>query len=267
MSAGRVGPHIGPMETDLLSFGRRAMIGSFLSAFLLVALAREARGLAPAGAGGARRWIDGQQAIAEALAAGRISGLAWAREVERLAAEIDVAELIALIRGSRLEPAGRGGTNDPGKRFVRFLDEAGRVRRLAYGAALFDFAPANVITPHGHRHMVSAHLVVAGALRVRNFDRLGDAPGAMRLRQTRDYVARTGHVSTMCAERDNVHWFVPQSGPATTFDLVISGLETGAPDSVIEAVDPLRARRAPDGSLIVPIIGFAEASRLYTAEI
>lgn len=252
---------------DIVPFGRRALLGSFLSSFLLAALAREARGLAPPGRSGARRWVDGQQAIAEALAAGRISGLAWAREVERLAAEIDVAELIALVSRARIEPAGRGAANDPAKRFVRFLDAQGRPRRLAYGAALFDFTPANVITPHGHRHMVSAHLVVAGAFRVRNFDRVGDVPGAMRLRPTRDYLARPGQVSTMCAERDNIHWFVPQGGPATTFDVVISGLDPGAPDHVIEAVDPLRARREGDGILVAPIIGFAEASRLYTAGI
>ena len=246
-----------------LPLGRR----TFLSAFLLVALARKARALVPRRETGARRWIEGQQAIAEALASGRLSGLAWARAVERLAAEIDVAELIALIHRSRLEAAPAGGTNDPAKRFVRFLDAEGRPRRLAYGAALFDFAPADVITPHGHRHMVSAHLVMAGAVRIRNFDRLGDAPGAMRLRPTRDYVARRGHVSTMCAERDNVHWFVPQGGPAATFDIIVSGLDGGAPDHLVEAVDPLHARREADGTIIAPIIGFAEASHLYTADL
>ncbi|MBV9883880.1 MAG: hypothetical protein JO276_12805 [Sphingomonadaceae bacterium] len=249
------------MET--FPFGRRA----FLSAFLLAALVREARARVPRRETGARRWIDGQQAVAEALAAGRISGLAWALEVERLAAEIDLAELTALVSRARIEPAPGGGTNDPAKRYVRFLDSEGRPRRLAYGAALFDFAPQNVITPHGHRHMVSAHLVVAGAFRVRNFHRVGDEAGAMRLRPTRDYLARRGQVSTMCSERDNVHWFVPQGGPATTFDVVVSGLDAGAPDHVIEAVDPLHARREADGTIVAPVIGFAEASRLYTARV
>lgn len=118
---------------------------------------------------------------------------------------------------------------------------------------------------HGHRHMVSAHLVVAGRFRVRNFDRLGDVGDAMRLRPTRDHVVGLGAVSTMCAERDNIHWFVPQRGPATTFEMVVSGLDPGAPDHLIQAVDPLRARREADGTLIAPIIGFADSSRRYTA--
>ena len=246
---------------------RREFLGGFLSAFAMVALVREARAASPAGRGSAARWIEGQQDIAEALAAGRISGLAWAREVERLGAEVDLAELMALVRRSHLVPANPASSHDPAKRFVRFLDEESRPRRLAYGAALFDFAPGNVITPHGHRHMVSAHMVVEGRFRVRNFDRLGDEGEAMRLRPTRDYVAGLGTVSTMCDERDNVHWFVPLGGAATTFDVIIAGLDEGAPDYLIQAVDPLRAQRRADGTLLAPIIDFEESSRRYTAEI
>lgn len=252
---------------DLVKPVRREALLAFLSAFTFVALAREARGAAPSAGERVRRWIDGQQDIAQALAQGRISGRQWALEVERLAGEIDVEELMSAVGRSRIRSAGAPFHNDPRKRFVRFLDEAGEPRRLAYGAALFDFEPDNVVTPHGHRHMVSAHLVVAGRFRVRNFDRLGDEPGAMRLRPTRDYVAGTGQVSTMCAERDNIHWFVPQGGPGRTFDVLVSGLDPGRPDHVVEAVDPVRARRAGDGSLIAPIIGFAESSRLYTSAI
>ena len=247
--------------------GRREAIGAFLSSFALLACARETRAAPPAGETRVRRWLDAQQEIAESLAAGRLPGRQWALEVERLAAEIDVPALMAVVSRSQLRSAGAPFHNDPRKRFVRFLDDQGQPRRLAYGAALFDFAPHNVVTPHGHRHMVSAHLVVAGRFRVRNFDRLDDTDGAMRLRPTRDYVAETGRVSTMCGERDNIHWFVPQGGPATTFDVVISGLDPGAPDHLIQAVDPLRAERQADGSLVAPIIGFAESSRRYTAAI
>jgi hypothetical protein len=245
---------------------RRDFLGHFLSSFVVVALVREARATAsPVRRGAAARWVEDQQDIAEGLAAGRLTGLQWALEVERLAAEVDVAELMALVARSQITAARPASHNDPQKRFVRFLDEEGRPRRLAYGAALFEFHPDNVITPHGHRHMVSAHMVAAGRFRVRNFDRLGDEGEAMRLRPTRDYVAESGQVSTMCSERDNIHWFVPVGGRATTFDVVVSGLDEGAPDHLIQAVDPVRAERRADGTLLAPIIGFDESSRRYTS--
>ena len=247
--------------SQAMLLGRREL----LAAFAMLALVREVRAAAAVVEGPVRRWIDGQQDIALALAEGRIGGRQWAGEVERLGAEIEVEALMAEVRRSAIVPAGRGSHNDPQKRFVRFLDAQGQPRRLAYGAALFDFDPANVITPHGHRHMVSAHMIVRGRMRVRNFDRVGDREGALLVRPTRDFVAEVGRVSTMCSERDNVHWFVPVGGAATTFDLVVSNFGAGAPDPVIEAIDPLRARPAADGALLAPIIGFEEASRLYTA--
>lgn len=249
-------------------FGRREAIGSFLSSFLVVALVREARAMTAASGGErVRRWIDAQQQIAEALASGRMAGREWATEVERLAGEIEVEELMAAVRLSRVTDAPRGSHNDPQKRFVRFLGEDGEPRRLAYGAALFDFSPANVITPHAHRHMVSAHMVVAGRFRVRTFERVGDEEGAMLIRPARDFVAGVGEVSAMCAERGNVHWFVPAGGPATTFDVVIDGLDEGAPSHVIEAVDPVRSEVLGDGTLRAPIIGFEEAARRFTADL
>jgi hypothetical protein len=244
--------------------GRREAIAGLLAAFAPLALVREARGAAAPGEARVRRWIDAQQALAEDLASGRTGGLAWAREVERLAREIDVAELMAAVGRARLVPAGRGSRNDPEKRFVRFLGPDGELRRLAYGAALFDFGPQNVVTPHGHRHMVSAHMVVAGRFRIRNFDRLRDEERAMVIRPTGDRVAGVGAVSTMCDARDNIHWFVPVDGPATTFDIVVSGLDAGAPDHLIEAVDPLRSAPLGDGTLRAPKIGFDEAARRYT---
>jgi hypothetical protein len=254
-------------EAGEMLFGRRHAMAAIMSSFTVLALVREARAFEGPRPIGVRRWVEDQQDIASALSAGQMSGRQWARNVRELAQAVDVRELMAFVRRQQIKAAGAPFHNDPTKRFVRFIDEQGRPQRLAYGAALFDFEPANVVTPHGHRHMVSAHMVVDGQFRVRNFDRVGDAEGAMLLRPTRDYIAKVGQVSTMCTEEDNVHWFVPQGGRGTTFDVVISGLDEGAPDHVVQTVDPLRAARRPDGTLLTPIISFEESSRRYTAAV
>jgi hypothetical protein len=256
-------------EADFpLLLTRRDHLAALLPGILIYALLGEAQAAAPAERGSsAASWIAAQDELARTLAAGEITGPAWCDEVERLGSQVDLEALMAAVRRAPLPLAGRPAGNDPRKRFVNFLDADGTPRRLAYGAALFEFQPHNVITPHGHKHMVSAHMVVAGRFRVRNFDRLRDEENAMVIRPTRDYVARVGDVSTMCSARDNIHWFVPQGGPATTFDVVVSDLDPGQPSYDIKAIDPVRGRRLADGTIAAPIIGFDEASRRYTAEV
>jgi hypothetical protein len=244
---------------------RRDNLAAMLPGFLIYALLGEARAAVPAGRSSATAWIADQDELARMLAAGRITGPAWCDEVDRLGRRVDLEALMATVQRSDLRRAALSSANDPSKRYVKFLDEDGSPRSLAYGAALFDFQPHNVITPHGHKHMVSAHMVVAGRFRVRNFDRIRDEENAMVIRPTRDYVARLGDVSTMCSARDNIHWFVPQEGPATTFDIVISDLDPGQPSYDIKAIDPMRGRRLADGTIAAPIIGFEEASLRYTA--
>ncbi|PEQ10257.1 hypothetical protein B2G71_23300 [Novosphingobium sp. PC22D] len=115
--------------------------------------------------------------------------------------------------------------------------------------------------------MVSAHLVVDGAFRIRNFDRVGDEEGAMIVRPTRDYVASTGMLSAMSSPRDNIHWFVPHGGPARTFDVVISGIDPEQAPYEIVAIDPVGGVIRRDGSIRAPVMSFEAASAKYDATV
>jgi hypothetical protein len=262
-----------PVHPDDLGLTRRSHITGLFAAFTVIALASETACAAPQRRMAARDWIERQGELARAFRRGEITPLAWMVEVERLAAEIDVAELMAEVNAAQITANTLSPTNDPAKRSIRFLDSNGAPRRLGFGAALFDFTPANVITPHGHRHMASSHLIVDGRFRIRNFDRIGDIgqPGsldeAMVIRPTRDMIAGVGTLSAMSATRDNIHWFVPQGGPARTFDVVVSGLDPDQPDYDIRAIDPLRGQTRADGTIVAPVIGFEEASSRYTASV
>lgn len=246
---------------------RRTMIAGLLTAFPAVAFVREARAAAFPSVP-LRRWIEGQRAIADDLKSGRVNGPEWAAEVRRLASEINVAEVHAALKRAEIGPVRHGASNDPQMRNVWFRDAEGKRRRLGYATKLFEFSPTNVVTPHGHRHMASAHMVVEGSFRVRNFDRLGEEADALIVRPTRDEVIGLGAASAMCDEKDNVHWFVPRGGKsATTFDVIISGLDAGEDPYRIIAIDPLNATRLSGGRLRAPKIGFEAASRRYTVDI
>lgn len=250
---------------EVFGVDRRAFAGAGLAAFTLALLGCEVSAAKPQRRMAARDWIERQGELARALKGGQISPLQWMAEAERLAGEIEVAELMAEVGHAQITQQALPPTNDPRKSSIRFLDAEGAPRKLGYGAALFAFEPHNVITPHGHRHMVSSHLVVDGAFRVRNFDRLRDDDGAMIVRPTRDYIAATGQLSAMTPDRDNIHWFVPQGGKAMTFDVIISGIDPGEADYEIEAIDPLGGTELADGAIRAPKIAFEAASDKYTA--
>jgi hypothetical protein len=256
-----------PAGLGAFGLDRRGFAGAGFAALTLALLGREVSAAAPQRRMPARDWIERQGELARALKSGKIAPLQWMAEAERLAGEIEVAELMAELDKAQITQQALPTTNDPRKSSIRFLDAEGAPRKLGYGAALFAFQPHNVITPHGHRHMVSSHLVVEGAFRVRNFDRLGDEGEAMLIRPTRDTIAVTGQLSAMTPERDNIHWFVPQDGPAMTFDVIISGIDPGEADYEIEAVDPLGGTMLADGTIRAPKIGFEAASDKYTAAV
>lgn len=248
-----------------LGLTRRGSLTSGLAAFTMFALLSEVSCARPARRMAARDWIDRQGELARALKTGILAPVAWMTEVDRLAAEIDPAQLMAEVNRAQITLGALSPTNDPRKRSVRFIDEHGAPRKLGFAAALFDFLPTNVITPHGHRNMVSSHLVVEGAFRVRNFDRIKDVEGAMVVRPTRDYLANTGMISAMSGDRDNIHWFVPHGGPARTFDVIISGIDPAQPAFDIAAIDPLGGKVLADGTIEAPIMGFEDASKKYVA--
>lgn len=245
---------------------RRGVLATGMAAFCLYAFLREARAAAPGARRlAARRWIDRQDELARGLRSGAVSGPAWHDAVEQLAREVDASQLLVEIGGARSAPAGPPFRRDPVKRNIEFLDQDGRPRRLGYAAATFTFGPGEVITPHAHRHMASAHMVIEGQVRIRTFDRLAEQDGALLIRPTGDHVARVGEAAAMTTAKDNVHWFTPATARAATFDVIVSGLDSGQANYVIEPVDPLGGEHRPDGTILAPILSFDESMDRYTS--
>jgi len=236
---------------------RRDLLGAFTAYALLaeISSAQPARRTPSA-----RAWLDRQEELARALASGTLGSEAWRREVEVLGREADVERLVAEALPSS---AVRALPTDPTRRILRWRGPDGRPLQQRYAVALFRFDRGNVITPHGHRGMQSAHLVIEGSLRARTYDRLGETSGALVLRPAGDRRLEPGEVSSIGPARENVHWFVPLGDRAATFDVLVTGLQPGGPDDLVQPVDPLGGTDLGDGTLRAPLLGFEESARRY----
>lgn len=234
------------------------------SAFALVAELSAAQ-TQPSGLS-SRMWVSRHRDMAHGLKTGALKQEQWHQEVNSLARDLDLPQLAAELRRSRIKDAAPPFGSDPQKRFVTMLDEEGRPLKLGYGLAIFDFQADNVITPHAHKHMVSAHLVIDGRVRVRTFDRVRSENEALIVRPTGDVIAEVGHSAGMTTPKDNVHWFVPLTQRAMTLDVIIDGLDVGQESYLIQPIDPLGGKLLPDGTVMAPIISFERSMELYTAQ-
>lgn len=235
-----------------------------LTAWALLEAVGGTRALAALPSANARGWLAEQEAIAQALRAGQLRPAAWQMAVERLGAGVDRTELLAQTDFARLRAGFDFKDGQPSKRFVSFPADAG-IPKLSYGLAFFGFRKGQVVTPHGHRNMVSAHMAVAGAFRARTFDRLRDEDAALILRPATDLRMQVGDSSTMSSERQNIHWFVAEADESATLDVIIDNLDPGAPDRyVIDLVDPAGGQRLGDGTIRAPLIDWAQSLARYS---
>lgn len=206
-------------------------------------------------------WVRAHDDLARKLHAKTIGGRQWQRGVEELSSSIELGEILRGIDFAKLERDFRFTSDGGTKQVLRVSDQ-----RLMFGAAIFGLEKNKAITPHGHRHMVSAHLVLSGKLHVRNFDRIADEETHLILRPTVDATIAPGACSTMSTERNNVHWFVAQTPRAFTLDAVVSDLTEGAPSYAIDLVDPRGGSRLANGDLRAPRIAWKDSVRLYGEE-
>lgn len=256
-----------PLDDDIRLGRRRFLLSTALASFTTYALLREAR--AVESIRGKRispvTWIRRQEELAIGLREGSVSQRAWHEEVNRMATEVDISELMAEVRRGQSR-VGTPFMRDPVKRSIRFVDANGQPMALSYAVAMFSFGPQSVITPHAHRFMASAHLVVEGRVRIRTFDRIADEAEGMRIRPTADHVGSVGSMAAMTTQKDNVHWFTPATPTAATFDVIVDALEAGQERYLIQPVDPVAGRMDADGTLVAPLLTFEESMRRYTAE-
>lgn len=167
------------------------------------------------------------------LGQGRISGLQWQQNMDRIYRDAPIAELLKMIsfddlRSSMLQSdlQGRGEVfvdiPIPGIADAASRPEPGRVliSKLAY------IEKGRHIPPHGHSNMASAFLCVSGEFDVRLYDRLEETEDSMIVRKTAEQgKAGVGTWSSISDYRDNVHWLTARSENCFLFTCKVIRLE------------------------------------------
>src|SRR5262249_45003222 len=180
-----------------------------------------------------------------------------------LLARVPLAELLKVIEFEQLLarttlPDDRATTHDP-----VFPPLEGIPGRPSYIRRVFLLAQDRAIVPHGHRNMVSGHLVIHGRLRVRHFDRVQDEPAHMVLRPTIDRQSEPGSATAVSDGKDNVHWLVATSRTAATFDVIVPDLDPARPTRYMDFVDPRRGESIGGGLIRAPRLDGDDVFRRY----
>jgi hypothetical protein len=205
-------------------------------------------------------WLRRLQKACADVSARRIPPREWQAEAERLLHDVPLAELVRLVDLDRLRHTIERPLDRAGAQTIRLTGLGGEP---AFVTKVFALRRGTAIVPHGHRNMVSLHVVLAGEARLRHYDRVQDEADHLVLRPTVERLSRPGDLSSISAERDNVHWFEATTD-VFTLDVIVDNLDPTLPYRYeMDFVDPRGAERMSGGLLRAPRIPFERALRLY----
>ena len=207
------------------------------------------------------RLISRIDEVSGALRGELISVTDWRVGIDELLSQIPPEDLMRGIDFDRL--ARRIGFAELGVTTARIDFGVNESRKLDFLPKLFAVDTGRSILPHGHANMVSAHLPLSGSFRLRQYDQLSRDEQSLTIRPTVDQTIRSGDLSSIGEDDDNVHWFIAQE-PSYTFDVIVTGLdETARQPYDIFNLDMAEAERVEGDALRVPRLTVSEALIKY----
>ena len=246
------------------AFDRRETITRLAALTGMVALAARARpvhaALGPASAE-LPDWLRRADALTAMLRGEAISVADWREGLERLFADISVADIARDTDFERL----RAGTGfaEKGIAPVTVNLATDTIRRLTFHPKIFALGRGRAVIPHGHAGMVSAHLTLTGAIHLRQYDQLSRNAEALVIRPSVDRTTFPGDLASIGPVRDNVHWLVAEA-PSHTLDMIVTDLDdTLDREYAIYNLDIDAAVAQADGTLVAPRMEAGDALEKY----
>ncbi|MEM7683819.1 MAG: hypothetical protein AAF293_03270 [Pseudomonadota bacterium] len=207
------------------------------------------------------RLVSSIDELSGALRGALISVADWRAGIAELLSQVPETELMQGIDFDHL--AARIGFAELGVSTARIDFGLNEHRTLNFLPKLFAVDRGRSIIPHGHSNMVSAHLPLTGAFRLRQYDQVSRDERTLTIRPTADRVIRAGDLSSIGEDDDNVHWFIAEE-PSYTFDVILTGLDETADETFeIFNLDMEAAKPDTNGLLSVPRMTVSAALRKY----
>lgn len=197
-----------------------------------------------------------------ALRDGNLDDAGWRNWLIKIYNQIDLPDLLRHINFDSLTRS----LALPQKGSTTASVDTRPTKRRGWGAKIFANAEGTHVPPHGHNDMVSAHLVLKGSFHVRTYNRRFDleAPSRLVLEPVVDRVFGPGELLTMSDDHNNIHWLEAVHGPAYTFDVPVTHLNSGrsyANDANRYSMIFVDPRQKPNGQGLIeaPIISVTQA--------
>lgn len=240
--------------------------GSVCDYFLLETLfTREliARPLQPL----AQHWAKELNEMCSDLQRDALTLVQWQERIETLLHRIELREMLRFIDFDQLTRQFEFPDLGVKTKFVNFPKLQDLPAQYAFHKKIFGVKKGRAIIPHGHKNMVSAHLVLKGEFDLRHYDKLEEEPEHLIITPTIERRAVAGTSSSISDEKNNIHWFITRSEYAFTFDVIMTDLDPNFGKSYdIDNLDPHEAEKLSSNRLRVRKLGVEEALKKYGKE-
>lgn len=195
------------------------------------------------------------------LRTNEISVVDWQSKVESLFREVEYTEFMNFIDFETLIKGFEYPDLGVNTKMVKFPALSGLPERAAFVKKIFGMKKDRAIIPHGHSNMASAHLILKGEMHVRHYEKVEELKDALIIEPTIDKIAKSGDVSSISDERDNVHWFVANTDTAFTFDIIM--LDLNEQSHEIHNLDIYAHQKISNGHLLAPKLDVTTALKKY----
>lgn len=209
------------------------------------------------------KWVFEMEQISKDLRANKIKQTEWQDSIESLLNQVDFSDLLKAIDYNRLAKSTKLFTDHETAEDVSFANIKELPDELSFAPYFYAMKKGVSVVPHGHQNMVTMHMILKGEAHNWHYDRISDDPKFLIIKPTKDRLLKSGDVSTISSERDNIHWFKALTEPVFMFNIGIYNLEEKVKTTGRDYIDPHRGEKLKDDLIKAPRITAKEAYKIY----